>query len=40
MCHADLGGGGGGGSSINHSLSPEPKGEGTCNFIYLVRKVR
>ena len=21
-------------SSINHRLSPEPKGEGTCNFIY------
>ena len=30
------GGGGGGGSnrkSINHRLSPEPKTEGTCNFI-------
>ena len=41
------GGGGGGGvvlvvspSSINHCLSPEPKVEGTCNFIYLVSKVR
>ena len=41
MCHADRDGGGGGGEggSINHWLSPEPKVEGTCNFIYLVRKV-
>ena len=27
-------------SSINHWLSPETKAEGTCNFIYLVRKGR
>ena len=27
---------GGYASLINHWLSPEPKGEGTCNYIYLV----
>ena len=37
------GGGGGGGTPpqlINHSLLPETKEERTCNFTYLVRKVR
>ena len=39
MCGVGVGGGGGGESSINHRLSPEPQTEGTCNFIYLIRKV-
>ena len=39
LYEVDQGGGGGGQLSIiDKSLSPEPKTEGSCNFIYLGKK--